>query len=107
MDLDQHAEAASTWSAAGEQPSGGAPILVMKDHAMSTTKPNTAPDPVTTTTTSTNPNVRATVIRLTLELADQLEDFRYQEQRRRRARVTKRSVVEQALRHYFRATSSS
>jgi hypothetical protein len=40
---------------------------------------------------------RATLVRLDVELADALEDYRYQLQREQRRRVTKRAVIERAL----------
>ena len=49
-------------------------------------------------------NHKFMLIKLTTQTADALEDFRYQEQKQRRCRVTKRELVEQAIQALVKGT---
>ncbi|MHB8877486.1 MAG: hypothetical protein ACYC8T_27660 [Myxococcaceae bacterium] len=53
-----------------------------------------------------DPNTRFMLLRLTTEIAEGLEDVRYHRQKRERRRVTKRSLVEEALQKLISAEPS-
>ena len=54
---------------------------------------------------ATNPRHRFMLVKLTAETADALEDVRYLRQKRERRRVTKRELVEEALRKLIAAVA--